>query len=231
MVSTRRSIAVKEKEPKKSNKSKEPKEPKEPTNYKKKYREDPEKVDREDRLKRIRAIRSGIIPRASTLQKYNITPTEVNQEREEAGQKKIDEDELEPYPIESAKTLAMEINWKTKADLIKKAEQAYLKLKGNRQELTKTQEQTKLKYKGEIVDVPRENLFEIHQIMNHFTKYFRRNSSCEPLSEARLLHYGIKMIFIQLKTPSENERNIIYCQKPNPDRGQRIHCRGSRSSA
>jgi hypothetical protein len=43
--------------------------------------------------------------------------------------KKIDEDELEPYPIESAKTLAMEINRKTKAYLIKKAEQAYLKLK------------------------------------------------------------------------------------------------------
>jgi hypothetical protein len=157
--------------PKKSKKDKEPKEPKEPTNYMKKYRKDPEKVYREDRLKRIRAIRSGIIPRPSTLQKYNITPTEVNQEREEAGLKKIDEDELEPYPIESAKTLAMEINRRTKADLIKKAEQAYLKLKENRKELTKTQEETKAKFKGEIMNVPKENLFEIHQVMDHFVQY------------------------------------------------------------
>ena len=124
-----------------------------------------------------------------------MTPTEVNQEREEAGLKKIDEDELEPYPIESAKTLAMEINRKTKADLIKKAEQAYLKLKENRKALTKTQEETKERYKGEIVDVPRENLFEISQVMNHFVQYSRRNSSGEPLSVARLLHYGIKMIY------------------------------------
>ena len=103
------------------------------------YRKDPEKVYREARLKRIRAIRSGIVPRPSTLQNYDITPTEINQEREEAGLKKIDEDELEPYPIESAKTMAMEINRKTKADLIKKAERSYLKLKENRKELTKTQ--------------------------------------------------------------------------------------------
>jgi hypothetical protein len=41
--------------------------------------------------------------------------------------------------------------------------------------------------------VPRENLFEIHQIMNHFVKYSRRNPSGEPLSVARLLHFGIKM--------------------------------------
>jgi hypothetical protein len=106
----------------------------------KKYREDPENVYREDRLKRIRSIRSGIIPRP-TMQKYQITPTEVNQEREQAGLKKTDEDELEPYPIESAKTIAIEINRKTKADLIKKAEQAYLKLKQNRKELMKTQEE------------------------------------------------------------------------------------------
>ena len=38
-------------------------------------------------------------------------------------------------------------------------------------------------------------------------------------------------VFKQLKTPSENEKKKKYCQKPNPDRGQRIHCRGSRSSA
>jgi len=109
--------------------------------------------------------------------------------------KKLDEEEIEPYPIESAKTLAMEINRKTKEDLIKKAEQAYLKLKENRKELPKTQEETKAKYKGEIVDVPRENLFEIHQIMNHFVKYSRRKPSGEPLSEARMLHYGIKMVY------------------------------------
>ena len=172
MVSTRsNAVKEKEKEPKKSKKDKEPKEPKEPNNYMKKYRKDPEKVYREDRLKRIRAIRSGIITRPSTLQKHNITPTEVNQEREEAGLKKIDEDELEPFPIEFAKTMAMEINRRTKADLIKKAEQAYLKLKESRKELTKTQEETKAKFKGEIVDVPRQNLFEIHQIMDHFVKY------------------------------------------------------------
>ena len=148
MVSTR-STAVKEKEPKKTKKSKkdkEQKESKESINYMKKCRKDPENVYREDRLKRIRAIRSGIIPRPSTLQKYNITPTEVNQEREEAGLNKIDEDELEPYPIESANTLAMEINRKTKADPMKKAETAYLKLQENRKELTKTQEQTKEKF-------------------------------------------------------------------------------------
>ena len=169
------------------------KEPKEPKNYMQEYRKDPEKVYREDRLKRIRAIRSGIIPRPSTLQKYNITPTEVNQEREEAGLKKIDEDELEPYPIESAKTLAMEMNRRTKADLIKKAEQAYLKLKENRKELTKTQEETKEKCKGQIMNVPKENLFEIHQVMDHFVQYSRRNASGEPLSVARMLHYGIKI--------------------------------------
>ena len=153
MVSTRSSVKEKDKMPKKSNKDKEPKkpkEPKDPTNYMKKYRKDPDAVYREDRLKRLRAIRSGIIPKASTLQKYNITPTEVNQEREEAGLKKLAEDELEPYPIESAKTLAMEINRKTKADLIKKAEQAYLKLKENRKELTKTQNETKEKYKDQM---------------------------------------------------------------------------------
>ena len=82
------------------------------------YRKDPDKVYSVDRLKRIRAIRSGTVPRPSTLQKCQISPTEVNQEREEAGLKKIDEDELEPYPIESAKTLAMQINKKTKDDLI-----------------------------------------------------------------------------------------------------------------
>jgi len=192
MVSTR-SNAIKEKKPKKSKKSKDPKEPKEPKNYMQEYRKDPKKVYREDRLKRIRAIRSGIIPRPSTLQKYNITPTEVNQEREEAGLKKLDEDELEPYPIESAKTLAMELNRRTKADLIKKAEQAYLKLNENRKELTKTQEETKEKFKGQIMNVPKENLFEIHQIMDHFVQHSRRNASGEPLSVARLLHYGIKM--------------------------------------
>jgi len=83
MVSTRsNSVKEKEKVPKKSKKDKEPqkpKEPKEPTNYMKKYHNDPEKVYREDRLKRIRAIRAGIIPRPSTLQKYNITSTEFNQ--------------------------------------------------------------------------------------------------------------------------------------------------------
>jgi predicted transcriptional regulator with HTH domain len=152
-------------------------------------------VYREDRLKRIRAIRSGIIPRPSTLQKYNITPTEVNQEREEAGLKKLQEEEIEPYPIELAKTLAMEINRRTKEDLIKKAEQAYLKLKENRKELTKTQEETKEKYKGQIVDVPRESLFEISQIMDHFVQYSRRKPPGEPLSEARILHYGIKMVY------------------------------------
>jgi hypothetical protein len=93
----------------------------------KKYRKDPDAVYREDRLKRLRSIRSGAIPKASTLQKYNITPTEVNQEREEAGLKKLPEEEIEPYPNESARTLAVEINRKTKADLIKKAEQDYLK--------------------------------------------------------------------------------------------------------
>jgi len=117
----------------------------------------------------------------------------VNQEREEAGLKKIYEDELEPYPIESAKTLAMQINEKTKDDLIKKAEQAYLKLTENRKELTKIQEETKAKYKGEIVNVPRENLFEITQIINHFVQYSRRNNDGSPLSVARLLHYGVKM--------------------------------------
>ena len=161
----------------------------------KKYRKDPDKVYHEDRLKRIRAIRSGIIPRPSTLQKYNITPTEVNQERQDAGLKKLAEDEIEPYPIESAKTLAMEINRKTKADLIKKAEQCYLKLKENRKELTKVQEETKEKYKGQIVDVPKENLFEISQIMDHFLKYSRRKPNGELLSEARMLHYGIKMVY------------------------------------
>ena len=171
MVSTRsNSVKENEKKPKKSktdNKPKEPKEPKEPTNYMKKYRKNPDKVYHEYRLKRIRAIRSGIIPRPSTLQKYNITPTEVNQERQEAGLKAIEEDELEPYPIESARTLAMEINRRTKEDLIKKAEKDYLKLKENRKELTKVQEETNEKYKGQIVDVPRENLFEISQLMNH----------------------------------------------------------------
>jgi len=135
MVSTRSSTKEEDKMPnkskkdKKDNEPKKPKEPKEPTNYMKKYRKDPDAVYREDRLNRLRAIRSGAIPKASTLQKYNITPTEVNQEREEAGLKKLPEDEIEPYPIESAKTLAMEINRKTKADLIKRAEHAYLKLK------------------------------------------------------------------------------------------------------
>ena len=119
MVSTRSNfVKEKEKVPKKSKKSKKDTEPKEPTNYMKKYRKDPENVYREDRLKLIRAIRSGIIPRPSTLQKYDITPTEVNQEREEAGPKKLQEEEMEPYPIESAKTLAMEINRRTKEDLI-----------------------------------------------------------------------------------------------------------------
>jgi len=149
MVTTRSSTKEKDKMPKETKKTKKDKEPKEPKDYMKKYRKDPDAVYREDRLKRIRAIRSGIIPRPSTLQKYNITPTEVNQEREEAGLKAIDEDELEPYPIESAKTLAMEINRKTKADLIKRAEQAYLKLKENRKELTKTQNETKEKYKDQ----------------------------------------------------------------------------------
>jgi hypothetical protein len=197
MVSTRSSVKEKEKEkvPKKSKKDKEPKKPKEPKNYMQEYRKDPEKVYREDRLKRRRAIRSGIIPRPSTLQKYNITPTEVNQEREEAGLKKLAEDEIEPYPIESAKTLAMEINRKTKADLIKKAEQDYLKLKENRKELTKTQEEIKEKYKGQIVDIPKENLFEISQVMNHFVKYSRTKPNGELLSEARLLHYGTKMVY------------------------------------
>ena len=199
MVSTRsNSVKENEKKPKKSkkdNKPKKPKEPKEPKNYMQEYRKDTEKVYREDRLKRIRAIRSGIIPRPSALQKYNITPTEVNQERQDAGLKAIDEDELEPYPIESAKTLAMEINRRTKEDLIKKAEQSYLKLKENRKELTKTQEETKEKYKGQIVDVAKENLFEISQIMDNFTKYSRRKPSGEPLSEARMLHYGIKMVY------------------------------------
>ena len=65
----------------------------------------------------------------------------------------------------------MEINRRTKADLIKKAEQAYLKLKENRKELTKTQEETKAKFKGEIMNVPKENLFEIHQVMDHFVQY------------------------------------------------------------
>jgi len=195
MVSTRSSVKEKDKMPKKSNKDKEPKKPKESTNYMKKYRKDPDKVYREDRLKRIRAIRSGIIPKASTLQKYNITPTEVNQEREEAGLKKLAEDEIEPYPIESARTLAMEINIKTKADLIKKAEQSYLKLKENRKELTKTQNETKEKYKDQIVEVPKENLFEISQIMDHFTKYSRRKPNGDLLSEARMLHYGIKMVY------------------------------------
>ena len=157
MVSTRsNSVKEKEKVPNKSKKDKEPKKPKEPKNYMQKYRKDPDKVYREDRLKRIRAIRSGIIPRPSTLQKYNITPAEINQERQDAGLKKLDETEIEPYPIESARTLAMEINRKTKADLIKTAEQDYLKLKENRKELTKTQEETKEKYKGQIVDVPKE---------------------------------------------------------------------------
>ena len=197
MVSTRSSVKENEKEkvPKKSKKDKKPKEPKEPKNYMQKYRKDPDKVYREDRLKRIRAIRSGIIPRPSTLQKYNITPAEVNQERQEAGLKKLQEEEIEPYPIESARTLAMEINRKTKADLIKKAEQDYLKLKENRKELTKTQEETKEKCKGQIVDVPKENLFEISQLMNHFVKYSRRKPNGELLSEARLLHYGIKMVY------------------------------------
>jgi hypothetical protein len=89
----------------------------------------------------------------------------------------------------------MEINRKTKADLIKKAEQDYLKLKENRKELTKVQEESKEKYKGQIVDVPKENLFEISQIMNQFVKYSRRKPSGEPLSEARMLHYGIKMVY------------------------------------
>jgi len=198
MVTTRSSTKEKDKMPKetkKTKKDKEPKKAKEPKDYMKKYRKDPDKVYHEDRLKRIRAIRSGIIPRPSTLQKYNITPTEVNQEREEAGLKKLAEDELEPYPIESAKTLAMEINRKTKADLIKKAEQAYLKLKENRKELTKGQEETKEKYKDHIVDVPKENLFEISQIMNHFVKYSRRKPNGDLLSEARMLHYGIKMVY------------------------------------
>ena len=199
MVSTRsNSVKENEKKPKKSktdNKPKEPKEPKEPTNYMKKYRKNPEKVYREDRLKRIRAIRSGIIPRPSTLQKYNITPAEVNQEREGAGLKKLQEEEIEPYPIESAKTLAMEINRRTKEDLIEKAEKDYLKLKENRKELTKVQKETKEKYKGQIVDVPKENLFEVSQIMGHFLKYSRRKPNGELLSEARLLHYGIKMVY------------------------------------
>jgi len=87
----------------------------------------------------------------------------------------------------------MEINRRTKADLIKKAEQACLKLKENRKELTKTQEETKAKFKGQTMNVPKENLFEIHQVMDHFVQYSRRNASGEPLSVARLLHYGIKM--------------------------------------
>jgi hypothetical protein len=73
--------------------------------------------------------------------------------------------------------------------------EAYLKLKENRKELTKTQNETKEKYKGQIVDVPKENLFEISQIMNHFTRYSRRKPNGDLLSEARLLHYGIKMVY------------------------------------
>jgi hypothetical protein len=60
--------------------------------------------------------------------------------------------------------MAMQINLRTKNDLIKKAEHAYLKLKENRKELTKTQEETKEKFKGQIVNVPKENLFEINCI-------------------------------------------------------------------
>ena len=67
--------------------------------------------------------------------------------------------------------MAMQINLRTKNDLIKKAEHAYLKLKENRKELTKTQEETKAKFKGEIMNVPKENLFEIHQVMDHFVQY------------------------------------------------------------
>ncbi len=102
MVTTRSSTKEKDKMPKetkKTKKDKEPKKAKEPKDYMKKYRKDPDAVYREDRLKRLRAIRSGAIPKASTLQKYNITPTEVNQEREEAGLKELPEDEIEPYPI------------------------------------------------------------------------------------------------------------------------------------
>jgi len=31
--------------------------------------------------------------------------------------------------------------------------------------------------------------------MDHFVKYSRRKPSGEPLSEARMLHYGIKMVY------------------------------------
>ena len=45
------------------------------------------------------------------------------------------------------------------------------------------------------MNVPKENLFEISQIMDHFVQYSRRKPSGEPLSEARMLHYGIKMVY------------------------------------
>ena len=89
--------------------------------------------------------------------------------------------------------MAMEINRKTKAALIAKAEQDCLQLQANRRDLTKVQEETKEKYKGEIVNVPISDLFEMTQIMNHYVKYSRRSPNRKPLSVARLLHYGIKM--------------------------------------
>jgi len=143
----------------------------------------------------LREIAKGVVPRPRSLNKYypHITLEKVNQIRKEKGFPPIDDPKFHSIATKSIQTLALEINDDSKKELERLEREKTYKLKESVDRLETEQQKMKEKYKGKFVDIPREELFHVDQIMNYYTyNLFRMPNGIPKSKEVMKIKYGQK---------------------------------------
>jgi len=135
-----------------------------------KLRANPEYKLKEERKRLIQRIKSGTIPRATTLQKYNITMEDVNKIRNDTGLKKIKEESFSEIIYKPMNIVQQEINTATTEQIEQIQKQAAIKITSNQDKLQTLQEEAKTKYKNFIVNVDKKDLFNVTTVNKWFWK-------------------------------------------------------------
>lgn len=158
--------------------------------------------------KMLNKVAKGHVPRPATLAKYypHITLDKVNEIRKEKGFKPIDNPKFQSITTKSIQTLALEINRDTKKEIERLEREKTYKLKESVTRLETEQRKMAEKYKNSMVDVPREELFSVEQIMNYYTVNEFRMPNGIPKSPTLMKNkYGILLEYNTAKRTKDTK--------------------------
>jgi len=163
-------------------------------------KEEDYRYDEENRRRKIK-ISNGIIPRASTLEKYGITVAEVNAIRAKANLPPIEMHLFYYTALKTHETLQMEINEQSERTLKEKVRSENIKLTEEVEAYKKKQTELKKDFKDKFVDVDPKDLFSIKQIHNWYLSnlFLIRDGGNKVKPKAvgsMLTQFGIKLEYV-----------------------------------